>query len=209
MVKAPALRWPFYLTLSALLNVLFFSLFFKLLVPKAEPPPPPSFITVDLKEVKPPPPPPPPKRAEKPAPVKAEPAEAGELPVASKKEVSVLKELKERVLKRVEELRRAKKEVGELSAVLKGRRVEIEAGSRKLVFVPPAPVFEVEEFPSAVRVKIWVNADGRVVKAALLQRSGIAEVDEEILRFVKKLRFEPVEHEGLQEGVVVFRFASS
>jgi len=141
-----------------------------------------------------------------------QPHERGDIPVKKEEkeeEVSILSELEKKILKRVKERQKARKEVGEISAVVKEKSVEIKVGSRKLVSIPKAPVFKVKEFPSSVRVRIWVSPDGRVIRAVIVQRSGIAEIDNELLKFVRKLRFEKIEVDEVQVGTVVFRFATS
>ncbi len=142
----------------------------------------------------------------------SQPHEKGDVPVKKEEkeqEVSILSELEKKILKRVEERQKARKEVGEISALVKEKSVEIKVGSRKLVSIPKAPVFKVKEFPSSVRVRIWVSPDGRVIRAVIVQRSGVAEIDNELLKFVRKLRFERIEVDEVQVGTVVFRFATS
>ncbi|NPB07466.1 MAG: energy transducer TonB [Aquificae bacterium] len=215
-----------YFLASLLLNLLFFKVLFHYLfafdyAPREFYP----VLKVEIKEVAPPkpkaPPPPPPvkkkpkKEAPPPSAGVASASQEGQVPVKveeeekKEEEVSILSQLKEKVMRRVEERRRAVKEVGEISAVVKEKGVEIRAGTRKLLSVPPAPTFSVREFPSAVKVKIWVSPEGRVIKALIVQRSGVAEIDNELLKFVKKLRFEPVEGGEVQVGTVVFTFATS
>ena len=139
-------------------------------------------------------------------------SEKGQIPVKTEKKpeesVSLLEEIRGRALERLREREKLAKEVGEISAVVSEGKLTIKAGSRKLVYVPPSPTFRVREFPSGVRVKIWVDPSGRVVRAIILQRSGIAEVDEGLLRFARKLMFEPIETGELQEGVIIFTFVA-
>jgi len=212
-----------YFLVSLLLNLLFFKVLYHYLfsfdyAPREFYP----VLKVEIKEVSPPkpkasPPPPPKKKSPKkeaPSSGVASASPEGQVPVEVKEEekeeeVSILSQLKEKVLKKVEERRKAVKEVGEISAVVKEKGVEIRAGTRKLLSVPPAPTFSVKEFPSAVKVKIWVSPEGKVIKALIVQRSGVAEIDDQLLKFVKKLRFEPVEGGEIQEGTVVFTFATS
>lgn len=139
-------------------------------------------------------------------------SEKGQIPVKAEKKpeesVSVLEEIRGRALERLKEREKLAKEVGEISAVVSQGKLTLKAGSRKLVYVPPPPTFRVREFPSAVKVKIWVDPSGKVVRAIILQRSGIAEVDEGLLRFARKLMFEPIETGELQEGVIIFTFVA-
>ncbi|RUM32987.1 MAG: hypothetical protein DSY42_00095 [Aquifex sp.] len=137
----------------------------------------------------------------------------GDVPVKVKQqkheeEISILPELEKRIKKKLAEREKLKKEIGEISAVVSKRSVEIKIGSRKLVYVPSAPVFKVKEFPSQVKIKIWVNPEGKVIKAIIVQRSGVASIDDKLLRFVKKLKFEEIDTFEVQEGVITFRFAT-
>lgn len=136
----------------------------------------------------------------------------GKIPVKARKrqmeEVSLLQEIKNKALKRLEERKKFAKEVGEISAIVSNKKVMIRVGSRKLVYVPPAPTFKVKEFPSSVKVKIWVDPSGKVIKAIITQRSGIAEIDNGLLKFVKKLKFEPIEIGEIQEGIITFTFTA-
>ncbi|HIQ48070.1 MAG TPA: energy transducer TonB, partial [Aquifex aeolicus] len=123
-------------------------------------------------------------------------------------EISILPELEKRIKRKLAEREKLKKEIGEISAVVSKKSVEIKVGSRKLVYVPSAPVFKVKEFPSQVKIKIWVNPEGKVIKAIIVQRSGVASIDDKLLRFVKKLRFEEIDTFEVQEGIITFRFAA-
>ncbi len=140
-------------------------------------------------------------------------AQKGDIPVKVEKKqepknVEILKEIKGKVLKKLEERERLAKEVGEISAIVSQRKVTIKVGTRKLTYIPPPPTFKVKEFPSSVKIKIWVGPSGNVIKALILQRSGIAEIDNGLLKFVKKLRFEPVETGEIQEGIITFTFTA-
>ncbi len=125
-----------------------------------------------------------------------------------RKEVSILPELEKKIKERLRKRRELKKEIGEISAVLTKKAVKIKTGSRKLTYVPPPPTFKVEEFPSRVAVKIYVDPDGKVIKAVLIRRSGVAEIDNYILKFVRKLRFEKIESNEIQEGIITFTFST-
>ncbi|HIP42714.1 MAG TPA: TonB family protein [Aquifex aeolicus] len=139
--------------------------------------------------------------------------EKGDVPVKVKQqkqeeEISILPELEKKIKRKLAEREKLKKEIGEISAVVSKKNVEIKAGSRKLVYTPSAPVFKVKEFPSQVKIKIWVNPEGKVIKAIIVQRSGVASIDDKLLRFVKKLKFEEIDTFEVQEGVITFRFAT-
>jgi len=131
--------------------------------------------------------------------------EKGDVEVPVQEDVSVLAELQKRIASRVRE-KEVKKEVGTISAVIRGKEVRIRGGSRKIVYVPPLPSLVASEFPAGVRVRIWVAPDGGVVRALLIQRSGSVNIDSVLLSFVRGIRFERVIEEELQVGEITFRF---
>lgn len=128
------------------------------------------------------------------------------VPVQEEEDVSVLSALEKKIESRLKKQETKKKEVGSLSAVLTGKEVRIKGGSRSIVYTPPAPELISTEFPSAVRVRIWVSPEGRVVKALLLQRSGNVNIDNTLLTYVRGIRFEKVEDEEVQVGEITFSF---
>ncbi len=128
------------------------------------------------------------------------------VPVQEEEDVSVLAELQKKIESRLKKKQQVKKQVGALSAVVTGKEVKIKGGSRSIVYIPPAPDLISSEFPSAVRVRIWVAPDGRVVKAILLQRSGNVNIDNTLLAYVRGIKFERVEDEEVQVGEITFSF---
>ena len=136
----------------------------------------------------------------------------GEIPVKVQKKpeknIEILESIKRIALKKWKERQKLAKQVGEISAVVSQKKLTIRVGTRKLTYIPPPPTFKVKEFPSSVKIKIWVDPAGKVIKAIILQRSGIAEIDNGLLKFVKKLRFEPIETGEIQEGVITFTFTA-
>ncbi|AAC07757.1 energy transducer TonB family protein [Aquifex aeolicus] len=214
MVKVSAENF-LYFAISVLVNLLFLKiLYIYLFLPNISPPQAFTPLSVKIEEIKAPPKKPgkPQKKVvkKKPEAVSVSQApEKGDVPVEVKeeKEVSLLPELEKKIKERLKK-RKEVKQIGEISAVVSKQKVEIRLGSRKLVHVPPPPVFHVKEYPSLVRIKIWVNPEGRVIRAIIIQRSGVTEVDEGLLRFTKKLKFEPIEVPEVQEGVITFTFST-
>ncbi len=220
-----SLEQLFYFLIALLINLILFNLLyfftFHISIPEVEELPP---LKVEIQEIS------PPvkttkkveKKVEKPKAPKVVknkqsattiPAgEKGQIPVKAEgkpqESVNILEEIKGKVLKRLKEREKLAKEVGEISAVVSQRKLTIKVGSRKLTYVPPPPTFKVKEFPSAVKIKIWVDPSGKVIKAIILQRSGIAEIDNGLLKLVKKLRFEPIETGEIQEGIITFTFTT-
>ncbi len=130
-----------------------------------------------------------------------------QVPIQEEEDVSLLAELQKKIESRLKERKEpVKKRVGKLSAVVTGKRVSIKGGSRKIVYIPPAPDLITSEFPSAVRVRIWVSPEGKVLKALLLQRSGNVNIDNTLLAYVREIRFESVQEREVQVGEITFSF---
>ena len=133
--------------------------------------------------------------------------ERGDVKVPEEEDVSVLAEIQKKVEMRLKERKKLqRKEVGTLSAVVTGGEVRIKGGTRKIVYTPPLPELITTEFPSAVRVRIWVSPEGKVVRAVLVQRSGSANIDSVLLSFVRGIRFEKVQEMEVQVGEITFSF---
>ncbi len=128
------------------------------------------------------------------------------VPVQKEEDVSILSELERKIESRLKERKKVKKEVGTLSAVVTGKEVKIRGGTRKIVYTPPVPELISSEFPSGVRIRIWVAPSGKVVKALLLQRSGNVNIDSVLLSYVRGIRFEKVSEQEVQVGEISFRF---
>ncbi len=57
-----------------------------------------------------------------------------------------------------------------------------------------------------VRVKIWVLSSGEVVETAIIQTSGVPEFDQDASQALRKWRFESIEEQETQTGIVTLRF---
>ncbi len=125
-------------------------------------------------------------------------------------DVSILESLEEKIKKRVakESVREApaKKEIGNISAVVGQEGVSFKAGSRKIISIPQPPELITREFPSVLRIKIWVSPEGKVIKSLIVQRSGNVKIDTTLMRYVRSIRFEPIKTEEIQVGVISFTF---
>ncbi len=128
------------------------------------------------------------------------------VPVQEEEDISVLAELRKKIESRIKKRNTKNKKVGSLSAVIVGDKVRIKGGSRKIVYTPEVPELISSEFPSGVRVRIWVSPEGKVIKALLLQRSGNVNIDSILLSYVRGIRFEKVEDQEIQVGEITFRF---
>ncbi len=128
------------------------------------------------------------------------------VPVQKEEDISVLAELEKRIESRLKKREKVRKEVGTISAVVSGGQVKIRGGTRRIVYTPPAPELVSQEFPSGVRVRIWVSPEGKVVKALLLQRSGDVNIDSTLLSYVRAIKFERVEDSEVQVGEITFSF---
>lgn len=132
----------------------------------------------------------------------------GDVKVPEEEDISVLAEIRRKVEQRLKERQRKpqRKEIGTLSAVVSRGEVRIKGGTRRIVYTPPLPELVTTEFPSSVRVRIWVSPEGRVVRAVLVQRSGSANIDSVLLSFVRGIRFEKVQEREVQVGEITFSF---
>jgi len=57
-----------------------------------------------------------------------------------------------------------------------------------------------------VEVKIWVLFSGEVVETAIIQTSGVPEFDQNASQVLRKWRFESIEEQETQTGIVTLRF---
>jgi len=136
---------------------------------------------------------------------------SGDVPVLSKKEteedVSILSSIEEKVRGKREEQDVGRKEIGELSAVVSQGGVGFSGGGgRGIAYAPPMPKLFSEEPPSTVKVRVWVDKYGSITRVEIVQRSGVPEIDQKIVEFVRRIRFEPIREDVVQTGILTFRF---
>ncbi len=89
----------------------------------------------------------------------------------------------------------------EIEGPIAGREIErwIEPGF-------PRSAEEQGKMDGKVRVKFWVLSSGEVVEIAIIQTSGVPEFDQDASQALRKCRFEEIEEEEKQWGIVTFRF---
>lgn len=89
----------------------------------------------------------------------------------------------------------------EIEGPVAGREIErwIEPGF-------PRSAEEQGKMDGKVRVKFWVLSSGEVVEIAIIQTSGVPEFDQDASQALRKCRFEEIEEEEKQWGIVTFRF---
>lgn len=138
---------------------------------------------------------------------------SGDVPIASKEtaEESILSEIERKVKSQKAEITQGKPNVsenfGELSGVVSGSGVDLAKGAtRKILYIPPFPKLRATELPSTFQAKLWVEPSGRVVKVEVLKRSGVPEIDSALVQFLRSIRFEPIEGNIIQTGIITFRF---
>ena len=78
--------------------------------------------------------------------------------------------------------------------------------TRKILYIPPFPKLRATELPSTFQAKLWVEPSGRVSKVEVLRRSGVPEIDSALVQFLRSIRFEPIEGNIIQTGIITFRF---
>jgi len=138
---------------------------------------------------------------------------SGDVPVASKEtaEESILSEIERKVRSQKAEATQGKPTVsesfGELSGVVSGSGVDLAKGTtRKILYIPPFPQLRATELPSTFQAKLWVEPSGSVSKVEVLKRSGVPEIDNALVQFLRSIRFEPIEGNIIQTGIITFRF---
>jgi protein TonB len=137
----------------------------------------------------------------------------GDVPIASKEtaEESILSEIEKKVKSQKAETTRGKPNVsegfGELSGVVSGGGVDLtKSATRKILYIPPFPQLRATEPPSTFQAKLWVEPSGRVSKVEVLKRSGVPEIDSALLQLLRGIKFEPIEGNIIQTGIITFRF---
>ncbi len=197
-----------YLTLSALINLIFFSLISLLLYGAAKPVErkvegflKPLVVSVEIQT---------PKVVE--AKIETRKVEVKEQKPAQKvvkvekpkeeEKPSLLEEVLPEVKSTLEAYQRLKTTA---SVKIKNGKAELKF-KRKVVYAPPVQPIKVEYPPSPAVVRITVLPDGRVVSAVFVKRTGIAKVDQAVLNFLKNLRFEPINKPQIQVITVKIEF---
>lgn len=87
--------------------------------------------------------------------------------------------------------------------------IEGPAGTRKLIYreQPDYPEWAKEKgIEGNVRIKFWVDPDGKVVLTDLLTSSGSPELDVYAEQVLRKYLFEPVNTDKEAWGIITFRF---
>ncbi|MGC9144177.1 energy transducer TonB, partial [Hydrogenobaculum sp.] len=130
-------------------------------------------------------------------------------PKAPPKNVSVLssleKEIEAQRKQAQTDIEGAIKQVGNLSATISSRGSYLHEGSRKLIYTPPAPIIRAGEFPAPVVLRIFVSPSGYVTRVIIIKRSGIAYVDREVVNYVRRFRFEPI-NGPVESGTITINF---
>jgi len=70
----------------------------------------------------------------------------------------------------------------------------------------PRSAEEQGKMDGKVRAKIWVLPSGEVVETAIIQTSGVPEFDQDASQALRKWRFESIEEQETQTGIVTLRF---
>jgi len=138
---------------------------------------------------------------------------SGDVPIAPREttEESILSEIEKKVKNQKAEITQGKPNVsesfGELSGVVSGSGVGFtKSATRKLLYIPPFPQLRATELPSTFQAKLWVEPSGRVSKVEVLKRSGVPEIDNALVHLLKGIKFEPIEGNIIQTGIITFRF---
>jgi len=138
---------------------------------------------------------------------------SGDVPIASKEtaEESILSEIEKKVKNQKAEITQSKPNVseilGEISGVVSGSGVGFtKSATRKILYIPPFSKLRATELPSTFQAKLWVEPSGRVSKVEVLKRSGVPEIDSALVQLLRGIKFEPIEGNIIQTGIITFRF---
>ena len=138
---------------------------------------------------------------------------SGDVPIASKEtaEESILSEIEKKVKNQKAEITQSKPNVseilGEISGVVSGSGVGFtKSATRKILYIPPFSKLSATELPSTFQAKLWVEPSGRVSKVEVLKRSGVPEIDSALVQLLRGIKFEPIEGNIIQTGIITFRF---
>jgi protein TonB len=138
---------------------------------------------------------------------------SGDVPIAPQEttEESILSEIEKKVKNQKPEITQGKPNVseslGEISGVVSRSGVDLaKSATRKILYIPPFPKFRATELPSTFQAKLWVEPSGSVSKVEVLKRSGVPEIDSALVQLLRGIKFEPIEGNIIQTGIITFRF---
>jgi protein TonB len=138
---------------------------------------------------------------------------SGDVPITPKEttEESILSEIEKKVKNQKAEITQGKPNVseslGELSGVVSRSGVDLtKSATRKILYIPPFPKLRATELPSTFQAKLWVEPSGRVSRVEVLKRSGVPEIDSALVQLLRGIKFEPIEGNIIQTGIITFRF---
>jgi protein TonB len=138
---------------------------------------------------------------------------SGDVPIAPQEttEESILSEIEKKVKNQKAEITQGNPNVsesfGEISGVVSGSGVGFtKSATRKLLYIPPFPKLRATELPSTFQAKLWVEPSGSVSKVEVLKRSGVPEIDSALVQLLMGIKFEPIEGNIIQTGIITFRF---
>ncbi|SHK42721.1 TonB family protein [Thermocrinis minervae] len=147
--------------------------------------------------------------------VEQPPAEKGSVPNSknqSTQESSILSQIEEKVKGRYSNLQeegiQKVQNIGDISATVTEKGVSLEGlpGNRGIAYSPPLPKIVSDEPLSTLKIEVWIDPDGNVIKAQIVKRSGMPSVDARLLYFVKSIKFEPISSNVIQRGIISFKF---
>jgi len=120
-------------------------------------------------------------------------------PEEEQKELDIEEQMRKIVLQEKEEAEREKEL--EIEGAIAGREIRrwVEPGF-------PRSAEDLGMRDGKVRVKIWVLSSGEVVEIEIIQTSNVPEFDQNASQALRKCRFESIEEQETQTGIVTFRF---
>ena len=92
-------------------------------------------------------------------------------------------------------------EFSKLDANVKGT-----AKNRKILYRPKPPVIKASVPPPPIKVKLWINPDGTVAKAELLETTGNPEIDRKVKEYILRWKFSKISTNQQQWAVTTIKF---
>ena len=92
-------------------------------------------------------------------------------------------------------------EFSKLDANVKGT-----AKNRKILYRPTPPVIRASVPPPPIKVKLWINPDGTVAKAQLLETTGNPEIDRKVKEYILRWKFSKISSNQQQWAITTIKF---
>ncbi|GAB6072863.1 hypothetical protein JCM14244_12400 [Venenivibrio stagnispumantis] len=88
-----------------------------------------------------------------------------------------------------------------------GKNVEGTATGREVIYRPPPPKIKTSIIQPSVRAKLWINPDGNVEKVELLTITSDVELNNQIINYLKRWKFNKIPENKTQWATITINFA--